>query len=223
MRLQNLAVIACLVGLGGLAAPAWAAYIPAGSDIDFVGALDPVGGTSVATATGVDIRTDGNASPGTPGTITISDTSSDAFTAFDASACPSFTTGGCGTLDDLLSFQVSLPIADFMQVSQTIGDTTVTSDFTLASLSASQIPQSGDTLGVLVLSGTGTVDLTGYDPTPAIFTLTAQGGDGDVNTSFSASIVAQAVPEPTSLLVLSAGLAGLVILRPRASAFRLKA
>ncbi len=220
MRFLRLLALACLGVLGGWSAPARAAYIPIGSNLDFVGGLDPVGGNSVGTATGVDIRTNGDSSPGTPGTITIADTSGGAFSAFDAAACPSFLSGGCGTLDDLLSFQPNLPVADFIQVSQTVADATVTSDFTLTSLFVEQIPQSGDTLAVLILSGAGTLDLTGYDPTPALFTLTAQGSDGDVNTSFSASIVAEAVPEPASLLLLSGGLFALGLVRHRGSAHR---
>lgn len=59
-----------------------------------------------------------------------------------------------------------------------------------------------ETGGFLDISGTGTVALSGFDPTPASFSLSTQGGTG-TNLTFSATTVA--VPGP----VLGAGLPGL--------------
>ena len=55
------------------------------------------------------------------------------------------------------------------------------------------------------LMGTGTMTLTGYDPTVGTFTLTTQGSS--TNSSFSATSVA--VPEPASLSLLGFGLLAL--------------
>ena len=60
----------------------------------------------------------------------------------------------------------------------------------------------------LTVNGTGTLDLTGFTPTPGNFTITTQGPTG-VSVSFSATAIAQAVPEPASLTLLGSALIGL--------------
>ena len=60
----------------------------------------------------------------------------------------------------------------------------------------------------LNLQGDGTLTLSGFDPTPGIFLLSAQGPQG-VNVSFSATSISNSVPEPASLAILGAGLVGL--------------
>jgi len=57
--------------------------------------------------------------------------------------------------------------------------------------------------GQLILTGTGIVQLTNFDPTPGTFSLTTQGGTG-TNLTFSSTVTA--VPGP----IVGAGLPGLV-------------
>jgi len=62
----------------------------------------------------------------------------------------------------------------------------------------------------LTFTMSGTLTLTGYDPTPAQMAITAQlGGDGVTPVAWSGTALALSVPEPASLALLGAGLLGL--------------
>ena len=58
----------------------------------------------------------------------------------------------------------------------------------------------------LAIGGPGTLTLAGFDPTPALFILTTQGGGVGGFTTFSATVVAVPIPGP----VVGAGLPGLL-------------
>jgi hypothetical protein len=183
------------------------AQITPGSNIDITGSVDPIGGSSVGTATGLDFLTSGAPSPGTPGTITLNSDPTGSFSSiFTLAGCPlAASQGGCGTIQDLLSFSPTLPISPFYTVTE--GANTLS--FVLKTLNTPvQDPGSAGSLPTLSVSGTGTFLLPGFDPTPGIFTLTSQGVG---ETSFSASTIATSasIPEPASLTVLALGLVGL--------------
>ena len=72
----------------------------------------------------------------------------------------------------------------------------------------SLVSHSGIDLTTLDLIYTGTATLTGFDPTPGMWTLTVN-QFGNLMGSFSASTVATPTPEPTTLAILGTGLLGL--------------
>lgn len=83
---------------------------------------------------------------------------------------------------------------------------------TLTNVVFSFIDDTIDSLGVI---GTGTATLTGFDPTPASFSLTTQGIANDGPFSFSATTIPSAVPEPASLMILGSALLGFGLVRRR--------
>ena len=73
--------------------------------------------------------------------------------------------------------------------------------------------------GALVVDGIGTISGNGYDPTTMTWHFTTQDPSSLQNDRnvFSFSAAQQAVPEPSSMMLLGAGLSGLVGLRRRRS------
>jgi hypothetical protein len=90
------------------------------------------------------------------------------------------------------------------------------------SLGLNSIISSGlDSFGDLSIRGLGTLTQTGFDNNSGTFSLTSQGGSaGKNNVTFSATSVAtamSAVPEPSTLLLLSTGMMGLGLITLRKS------
>jgi hypothetical protein len=223
MRLPALAALtAALVGAVALASsPASAAaLIPVGSNLDFTGSVASIGSANVydTSSTGLDFYTSGSPSVGTPGTLGMNDTTGGVFTAFSPLTCPAASDGGCGIIKDITSYNPgtstvntpSLPVSSFISFT----NNGFTSTFNLSSLTVNQYQPVGSTAGELSLSGFGTMSFTGYLPSAAELTITAQGAGA---TSFSGTIVSEGVaaPEPASMLLLGAGLAGLAAVRRR--------
>lgn len=165
----------------------------------------PVGAASWDLATGYDAVSGalGGLSPGVAGGLTSFGAGSGSFAGM---ACADLG-GGCGTIADIPDFATFAGIVGFLTLSGPSG-----AAFDMSGISSiTRSPFGG---GSLSLVGNGMIRMTGFDPTPGIFTLTAQGSQ---ITSFSAS--ATAVPEPGTwaMMLLGFGALGYSLRRRRRS------
>jgi len=99
--------------------------------------------------------------------------------------------------------------AGFTLYSATVGG--VTTNLVAGAISSfSFVPNVNPALDNLDVKGTGTLNLTNFDPTPGAFDITTQGPPGTITVTFSSTSVANAVvPEPASLTLLGSALVGL--------------
>lgn len=81
-----------------------------------------------------------------------------------------------------------------------------TSSLTAGSISSFAITAGVGGLEDLTVSGPGTLNLTGFDPTPGFYSLTTQGPSGTATVTFSNTAIAQGVPEPSALAMLGSAL-----------------
>lgn len=172
------------------AAPANAAYVT--GQISIGGLATPIGSPDWANATGVD----------TSGSLIFYNAGTGSFTGLNCA-------GDCGTIADIPSLAAFTAISNFL-VLNTNGI-----EFDLNSLT--KVTHTNDDFGgTLAFTGVGTIRFTGYDATPGIFSFTAQGRN---LTSFSASAVSAAVPEPGTwaMMLLGFGAIGYAMRRRRYS------
>ena len=177
---------------------AHAVPLAAGSQISFTGGVAPIGGSDIATATGLDFLDRGNAGSAT-GTISLNADGRGSFLgAFTMAGCPaSASAGGCGIIKDIRSFSMFQPIAAFYTVTE--GQNTVIFDLD----TLPKVKQESDQFGpTILIAGTGTFHYGNFDATKATFQLSSQ---GDGTTTFSASTTAVAVDEPATVALLVAG------------------
>lgn len=108
---------------------------------------------------------------------------------------------GCVTTSDITSF------AGFSGPQTVFSESTAGFSVTLDSISSVSTPGA-----FLDLRGPATLSLAGYDDTPGILRISAQGPQ---NTAVTFSATARSVPEPASVLLLGVGLAGIGIVTSR--------
>lgn len=88
----------------------------------------------------------------------------------------------------------------------------VTSSLTAGNITNFSITAGAGGLESLTISGAGTLNLTGRDPTPGFYDLTTQGPSGTATVTFSNTAIASAM-EPGSVTLLGAALGALGLLR----------
>lgn len=171
--------------------------VPISGQLSLNGYVSAIGSTSVSGATGLNFQgADGVTDNGTaPGTITNFGAGSGTFAGLTCNG------GSCGTIKDIASFSTSAPIASFL---------TLASGGVSFDVSSLAVTSRDMTAGSITLTANGLIHQTGYDNTAGQFILTAQGNN---ITSFSATTLATAVPEPMSLALLGGALATVGLIR----------
>ena len=179
--------LATLIGAALLFMATAAMAVPITGSIDFLGIVEYTGGTTPSTATG--IHFDNPLIVGLAGTGNYANIVANA-TFKDFQFSPVLTPS---PVDPLWTFNYN----------------NKTYDFIMSSVNSSVSPDGSS----LTLVGTGTLQITGFTDTPGTWSFTTQGDEKYLG--FSAESTVAPVPEPGTVILLSAGLLGLVIFGKR--------
>jgi len=203
-------VLTCLMAGSALVAStsANAAPLMGGSSIDFGGYLQGSGGDgTLGGSTFIDFvnGAGGAASPGTAGKIPTYGSGTGTFAGFTCMG------GQCGTINDIANLVVGAQsITNFFSL--TGGNNTSPINFDLTSISSINRADSQ----FLTFRALGNIRYDGFDATPASFLFSAQGSNA---TSFSATALAAAVPEPATwaMMILGMGAVGFAMRRRKSN------
>ena len=171
-----------VAGVVALGASAHAAPIAAGSALS-------LNGNDSFTATSVTFTNPANIGAGTG-----------SFASLAPLPC-----NGCATM--IGSLTAATPLGSALYTGHNLANT-ITTDLVLTSAPVFTFVDGA--LPNLTVTGNGTLDLTGFDPTPGTYILTTQGPTGvTVTFSVTATALATAAPEPASLAILGGALAAM--------------
>lgn len=180
MNRLALTAAAALLGVAGVAGNAEAVPIAAGSELSINGS-DTFTGTVGGTTFTLNFVGLGN----------VGGSSGDFTTVANCTACVTMIT------------QLTQASTNFQLYSVTSG--AVTSSLTAGNITSFSITAGAGGLESLAISGAGTLNLTGRDPTSGFYDLTTQGPSGIAQVTFSNTAIA-AAPEPASLVLIGTAL-----------------
>ena len=198
----NTTFAAAIVSIG-IATAASAA--PVTGQISLGGYAESANSVGMGTATGLLFASGSQSAPTISGASGLLFSFGSGSGSFAGLACAS-TTGGCGTIKNIASFASEPATTSFLTLT-TGTATTISFDLSSVTSVAHGTDLNG---GSVVFTANGTINYTGFDSTAGSFILTAQGNN---IVSFSATTLAAATPEPASLAILGASLAGLGLIR----------